>query len=181
MSEIPENKKTKYRGFTPAQAEAHKRYMKDFVEVKVRMKIEKRTTIQEHAAKMGESTTAFINRAIDEAMERDKSINGLNATAASLAEDNQIKPLTAESEQTEAPLPELEPDKHCKPLTEEAENNVNLVKLLADVNYQLDIEDAYGFETLRALLDKARQQESEREEAAQENTTPMSDLNKSDT
>lgn len=68
---MPEDKKTKYRGFTPAQAEAHKRYMKDFVEIKVRMKAEKRTTVQEHAANMGESATAFINRAIDETMERD--------------------------------------------------------------------------------------------------------------
>ena len=70
---MPEDKKTKYRGFTPAQAEAHKRYMKDFVEIKVRMKAEKRTIIQEHAANMGESATAFINRAIDETMKRDKT------------------------------------------------------------------------------------------------------------
>lgn len=32
---------------------------------------EKRTIIQEHAVSMGESATAFINRAIDEAMARD--------------------------------------------------------------------------------------------------------------
>ncbi|MEY8331401.1 MAG: hypothetical protein K1W19_04125 [Lachnospiraceae bacterium] len=68
---MSEDKKTKYRGFTPAQAEAHKRYMKDFVEIKVRMKADKRTMIQEHAASMGESATAFINRAIDEAIEHD--------------------------------------------------------------------------------------------------------------
>lgn len=70
---MPEDKKTKYRGFTPAQAEAHKRYMKDFVEIKVRMKAEKRAIVQEHAANMGESATAFINRAINETMERDNS------------------------------------------------------------------------------------------------------------
>ena len=68
---MSEDKKTKYRGFTPAQAEAHKRYMKDFIEIKVRMKAEKRSIVQEHAASMGESATAFINRAIDETMERD--------------------------------------------------------------------------------------------------------------
>lgn len=34
-------KKSDYRGFTPAQAEAHKRYMKNFVEIKVRMTAEK--------------------------------------------------------------------------------------------------------------------------------------------
>ena len=36
---------------------------------------EKRTIIQEHAASLGESATAFINRAIDEAMARDKQNN----------------------------------------------------------------------------------------------------------
>lgn len=68
---MSEDKKSKYRGFTPAQAEAHKRYMKDFVEIKVRMTANKRSIVQEHAASMGESATAFINRAIDETMERD--------------------------------------------------------------------------------------------------------------
>lgn len=69
---MSEDKKTKYRGFTPAQAEAHKRYMKDFVEIKVRMTAQKRAEVQEHAASMKESTTAFINRAIDETMARDR-------------------------------------------------------------------------------------------------------------
>lgn len=68
---MTDTKKNKYRGFTPAQAEAHKRYMKNYVEIKVRMTADKRALVQEHAAKMGESATGFINRAIDETMERD--------------------------------------------------------------------------------------------------------------
>ena len=68
---MPSNQKSSYRGFTPAQAEAHKRYMKNFVEIKVRMTADKRSIVQDHAAKMGESATGFINRAIDETMERD--------------------------------------------------------------------------------------------------------------
>ena len=51
---MADNKKSTYRGFTPAQAEAHKRYMKDFVEIKVRMIANKRSIVQNHAAKMGE-------------------------------------------------------------------------------------------------------------------------------
>lgn len=47
--------------------------MENFVEIKVRMTADKRTTVQEHAASMGESATAFINRAIDETMERDSN------------------------------------------------------------------------------------------------------------
>lgn len=54
-----------------AQKRAHRNYMSKFVEVKVRMTPERRTTVQEHAAAQGESTTAFINRAIDETMQRD--------------------------------------------------------------------------------------------------------------
>lgn len=64
-------KKSSYNGYTNARKEANKRYMEGFVEVKVRMTADKRSIVQQHAASMGESATAFINRAIDEAMERD--------------------------------------------------------------------------------------------------------------
>lgn len=56
---------------TDAQKRAQKKYMEKFVEVKVRMTSEKRSQIQDHAKKLGKSTTEFINRAIDETMERD--------------------------------------------------------------------------------------------------------------
>lgn len=70
---MADDKKSKYRGFTPAQAEAHKRYMgkNGFIEIKVRMTADKRSAVQAHAANMGESATAFINRAIDETINRD--------------------------------------------------------------------------------------------------------------
>lgn len=74
---MSEDKKSKYRGFTPAQAEAHKRYMKDFVEIKVRMTADKRSIVQEHAASMWESATAFINRAIDETMQHDNQVESV--------------------------------------------------------------------------------------------------------
>ena len=50
--------------------------MEKFVEVKVRMTPERRSAVQAHAEAQGESTTAFINRAIDEAMERDNAAHG---------------------------------------------------------------------------------------------------------
>lgn len=65
-------KKSAYTGFTEARARANKKYMERFVEVKVRMTPERRAEVQTHAQEMGESTTAFINRAIGETMERDK-------------------------------------------------------------------------------------------------------------
>lgn len=66
------DKKSTYNGYTTARKEANKRYMENFVEIKVRMTADKRSIVQEHAANMGESATAFINRAIDETMYRDK-------------------------------------------------------------------------------------------------------------
>lgn len=56
-----------------AQKKAHRKYMERFVEVKVRMTPEKRAEIQAHALERGESATAFINRAISETIDRDRS------------------------------------------------------------------------------------------------------------
>lgn len=61
---------------TEAQKRAQKAYMSRFVEIKVRMTPERRKSVQEHAASQGESTTAFINRAIDETIQRDNAPAG---------------------------------------------------------------------------------------------------------
>ena len=61
-----------YKGLTEARKRANKKYNDRFVEIKVRVTPEKRSIIKEHAENMGESATAFINRAIDEAMARDQ-------------------------------------------------------------------------------------------------------------
>ena len=63
------------RKLTQARKEANARYNSKFVEVKVRMTPDRRSVVQEHAASMDESTTAFINRAIDETMARDQKKN----------------------------------------------------------------------------------------------------------
>ena len=46
---------------------------KAYDEIKVRVPKGEKDVIQDHAARMGESVNAFINRAIDEAMERDNT------------------------------------------------------------------------------------------------------------
>ena len=56
-----------------ARRRANKKYNDRFVEIKVRVTPEKRSVIKDHAESMGESATAFINRAIDGAMERDRN------------------------------------------------------------------------------------------------------------
>jgi len=67
-----------YKGLTEARKRANKKYNDRFVEIKVRVTPEKRSIIKAHAESMGESATAFINRAIDEAMQRDKNSNPEN-------------------------------------------------------------------------------------------------------
>lgn len=72
---MAEGKTNSYRGFTEAQARAHKKYISRFVEVKIRMEPERRDIIKSHAAlKDGGSVNAFINRAIDETIERDNAV-----------------------------------------------------------------------------------------------------------
>ena len=71
---MAEEKASSYRGVTEAQARAHKKYISRFVEVKIRMDSQRRDVIKAHAAKQdGGSVNAFINRAIDNQMERDNS------------------------------------------------------------------------------------------------------------
>lgn len=65
-----------YRGYTEAQARAHKRYISQFAEIKIRVQREQRDDIQAHAQAQGESVNGFIKRAIQEAIQRDKQSAG---------------------------------------------------------------------------------------------------------
>ena len=57
-----------------AQQRAVNKYVKsNYDEVKLRMPKGKKDVIQAHAAQQGESVNAYINRAIDETMQRDDS------------------------------------------------------------------------------------------------------------
>lgn len=57
-----------------AQQRAVNKYVKsNYDEVKLRMPKGKKDIIQAHAAQQRESVNAYINRAIDEAMQRDDS------------------------------------------------------------------------------------------------------------
>ena len=56
---------------TDAQKRAQKNYISRFARVEVRMTPERRAEVQAHAEARGESTSTFINRAIDETIERD--------------------------------------------------------------------------------------------------------------
>ena len=60
-----------------AQQRAVSKYMKEnYDEIKVRVEKGQKDIIKAHAEAQGESTTGFINRAIDETMERDNAAPG---------------------------------------------------------------------------------------------------------
>ena len=60
-----------YKGFTEAQAKAHKKYMESVATIQIRTTAERRDIIKAHAESLGESVNGFINRAIDSQIERD--------------------------------------------------------------------------------------------------------------
>ena len=62
---------------TEAQKKAQREYMKRFAVARVRMEADRYKNVQAHAESMGESVNGFINRAIDETMERDRK-DGIN-------------------------------------------------------------------------------------------------------
>lgn len=56
---------------TEAQKKAQQKYMEKFAVARVRMDRTKYDAVQAHAEAQGESVNGFINRAIEETMERD--------------------------------------------------------------------------------------------------------------
>lgn len=58
---------------TAAQKKAQQKYMEKFAVARVRMDRERYELVQAHASVRGESVNAFINRAIEETMEREGS------------------------------------------------------------------------------------------------------------
>lgn len=56
-----------------SQLKATKKYLSKFKDVKIRLLPEEHAQISEHAKATGESTAAFIKRAIAETIERDNN------------------------------------------------------------------------------------------------------------
>ena len=59
------------------QASVHKYVREHYDRISVTVPQGKREEIREHAERHGESVNAFINRAIDETMERDQEIKAI--------------------------------------------------------------------------------------------------------
>ncbi len=56
---------------TEKQKQSQKAYIESISRVEITMKKDKKKRLQDHADSMGESVNQFVNRAIDETMERD--------------------------------------------------------------------------------------------------------------
>jgi predicted HicB family RNase H-like nuclease len=65
--------------YTTAQGEATAKYTaKAYDRIELKVKKGKKADLQEHAAERGESLNGFVNRAIDEAVVRDKDGGDVN-------------------------------------------------------------------------------------------------------
>ena len=67
---------------TEAQKRAQKAYMEKIAVARVRMDREKYEAVQAHAEARSESVNGFINRAIEETMQRDKAAPGASGEPA---------------------------------------------------------------------------------------------------
>lgn len=59
---------------TEEQKASQKKYMESVARVGLTMEPEKKKRLQEHANKRGESVNSFVNRAIDETIERERGV-----------------------------------------------------------------------------------------------------------
>lgn len=103
--------------------------------------------IKTSASAVGESVNGYIKKAIDQRIERE--------SVTSPPEQSQHT--TPERSSPAAPKQE----KQYKPFTEADEQQIDFSKLLASIQYQMEIADIFGMDVLNTLMEKARQQEEE--------------------
>lgn len=126
-------------------------YAKDKLKrIPLNVKKEKYTEIQASAQKAGESVNGYIKKAIDQRMERESVTSAPEPT----------KPTTPERSSPAAPKQE----KQYKPFTGADEQQIDFSKLLASIQYQMEIADTFGMDVLNTLVEKARQQEEKETE-----------------
>lgn len=66
----------RYKGYTPAQNDAQKRYMQGKVAIRAIVSQDERDAIQDAAKAAGQSINAYTRQAIQERMERDQKRAG---------------------------------------------------------------------------------------------------------
>ena len=119
----------------------------------------RKNEIKAHAEAQGESLNAFIFRAINETMEREKQDTNKKQSKKQnknktnlVTQTNTSTTETPETEQNNVPV--IPQD--LQGLLQENEECVDLERLLSDVMYQFDIQNTFGVDGLTRLLEKAR-------------------------
>ena len=141
-----------------AQQKAVNRYIqKNYDRIFVFLSKGRKNEIKAHAEAQGESLNAFIFRAINETMEREKQ----DTKESKKQNRNKTDKLTLTNTST-IETPETEPNnvsvipQDLQGLLQENEERVDLERLLSDVMYQFDIQNTFGVDGLTRLLEKAR-------------------------
>lgn len=150
---MSDEKKSTYKGQTDARRKATAKYLRESVEdIRIRVPKGNKAKVQEHAAGMGESTNAFVVRAITETMERDNASHTQPAAISSKEKAVSVQKGMSPSQPADAG--------RYKKLTEAAIRRIDLPELSRNIRYQLDIADTYGQEALALLLERARQKDA---------------------
>lgn len=143
-----------------AQQKAVNRYIqKNYDRIYVFLSKGRKNEIKAHAEAQGESLNAFIFRAINETMEREKQ--DTNKKQSKKQNKNktdlvtQTNTSTIETPETEQNNASVIPQ-DLQGVLQENEEGVDLERLLSDVMYQFDIQNTFGVDGLTRLLEKAR-------------------------
>ena len=143
-----------------AQQKAVNRYIqKNYDRIYVFLSKGRKNEIKAHAEAQGESLNAFIFRAINETMEREKQDTNKKQSKKQNTNKTDLGTLTntstietPETEQNNVPV--IPQD--LQGVLQENEERVDLERLLSDVMYQFDIQNTFGVDGLTRLLEKAR-------------------------
>lgn len=143
-----------------AQQKAVNRYIqKNYDRIYVFLSKGRKNEIKAHAEAQGESLNAFIFRAINERMEREKQDTNKKQSKKQNTNEMNLGTLTntstietPETEQNNVPV--IPQD--LQGVLQENEERVDLERLLSDVMYQFDIQNTFGVDGLTRLLEKAR-------------------------
>ena len=133
------------------------RYAKENLKrIPLNVQKEKYDQIKAAADNAGEKVNSYIKKAIDERMERE------NAAPDTMDTSMDIVPEVKAEKQEHTPKPPKKKKTHYKPFTESDARRIDFPELLHNIRYQIDISDTYGMDVLSTLLEKARQQETEK-------------------
>ena len=143
-----------------AQQKAVNRYIqKNYDRIYVFLSKGRKNEIKAHAEAQGESLNAFIFRAINETMEREKQDTNKKQSKKQNTNKTDLGTLTntstIETPETEQNNASVIPQ-DLQGVLQENEERVDLERLLSDVMYQFDIQNTFGVDGLTRLLEKAR-------------------------